>query len=250
MTLLLTGGSGRLGSELRTLMPGIIAPPSAELDLTNAANVQHALRLYKPDVVVHAAAYTNVKGAETDKAACWQVNVEGTRNLVRALENTEKDTLLIHISTDYVFYGDTGNYAEDDPVGPVRNYYALSKLVAEEVARLAPRHLVIRTSFRPREFPYPVAFADVFTSQDYIDIIAPEIALAAQNIDKIPFDTLHIATERKSVYDLAKRRNEEVKSGSKADAGVSLPDDISLNVERWRTLKPSLMNQDTEKSIS
>ncbi len=83
MTILLTGGSGRLGSELRTLIPNIIAPPSAELDLTNAANVQHALRLYKPDVVVHAAAYTDVKGAETDKAACWRVNVEGTRNLVR-----------------------------------------------------------------------------------------------------------------------------------------------------------------------
>ena len=127
----------------------------------------------------------------------------------------------------------------------MRNYYALSKLVAEEVARLAERHLVIRTSFRPREFPYPVAFEDVFTSQDYVDIIAPEIALAAQRVNEIPFDTLHIATERKSVYDLAKRRNQEVKPGSKADAGVSLPDDISLNVERWQTLKPSL-----EKSTS
>ncbi len=47
--------------------------------------------------------------------------------------------MLVHISTDYVFYGDTGNYLEDDPVGPVHNYYALSKLVAEEVARLAER---------------------------------------------------------------------------------------------------------------
>ena len=245
MTILLTGGSGRLGSELRTLMPDIIAPPSAELDLTNAANVQHALRLYQPDVVIHAAAYTNVKGAETDKAACWRVNVEGTRNLIRALNSIEKDVTLIHISTDYVFYGDVGNYQEDDPVGPVRNYYALSKLVAEEVARLALRHLIIRTSFRPREFPYPVAFVDVFTSQDYVDIIAPEIALAVRYVGEIPFDTLHIATERKSVYELAKRRNEEVEPGSKTDVGVSLPDDISLNVERWQTLRTSLKEKST-----
>ena len=168
--------------------------------------------------------------------------MEGTRNLVRALRDSGA---LIHISTDYVFYGDTGNYREDDPVGPVRNYYALSKLVAEEVARLAERHLVIRTSFRPREFPYPVAFDDVFTSQDYVDIIAPEITLAVRHVDEIPFDTLHIATERKSVYDLAKRRSEEVEPGSKADAGVSLPDDISLNVERWQTLRASLKEKST-----
>ena len=243
MTILLTGGSGRLGSELRALIPDIIAPTSAELDLTHASSIYEALQTHQPEVVVHTAAYTDVKGAETEKNACWQVNVKGTRNLVQALSGT--DTTLVHISTDYVFYGDTGNYREDDPVGPVRNYYALSKLVAEEVARLAERHLVIRTSFRPREFPYPVAFADVFTSQDYVDIIAPEIALAVRHVHEIPFDTLHIATERKSVYDLARRRNQEVKPGCKADAGVSLPDDISLNVERWQTLKPSLEKSDS-----
>ena len=247
MTILLTGGSGRLGGELRELIPEIIAPPRSELDLTDASSVRHALNQHQPDVVVHAAAYTDVKGAETSRAACWQVNVEGTRNLVRALEEVEKDTALVHISTDYVFYGDVGNYFEDDPVGPVRNYYSLSKLVAEEVARLAERHLIIRTSFRPREFPYPVAFTDVYSSQDYVDVIAPDIALAIRHVNKIPFDTLHIATERKSVFDLAKRRSDEVKPGSKADAGVALPDDISLNVERWQTLKLSL-TEDTEKS--
>lgn len=243
MKILLTGGSGRLGSELRALIPDIIAPSRTELDLTHASSIYEALQTHQPDIVVHTAAYTDVKGAETEKNACWQVNVKGTRNLIEALSGT--DTTLVHISTDYVFYGDTGNYREDDPVGPVRNYYALSKLVAEEVARLAERHLVIRTSFRPREFPYPVAFEDVFTSQDYVDIIAPEIALAVRRVNEVPFDTLHIATERKSVYDLAKRRNQEVEPGSKADAGVSLPDDISLNVERWQTLKPSLEKSDS-----
>ncbi len=56
-----------------------------------------------------------------------------------------------------------------------------------------------------------------------------------QHVNDISFSTLHIATERKSVYDLAKRRSDDVKPGSKADAGVSLPGDISLNVERWQT---------------
>lgn len=236
MTLLLTGGSGRLGRELQALLPGVVAPSSAELDVTDSEGVAAALATYRPSAVVHAAAYTDVKGAETDRVRCWAVNVGGTRNLVRALGSTP----LVHISTDYVFYGDRGDYHEDEPVGPVRNYYALSKLVAEEVARLAERHLVIRTSFRPREWPYPTAFEDIYTSQDYVDVIAPDIALAVSNLDSIPYSTLHIATERKSVYSLAKRRRPDVQPGPKAAAGVALPDDISLNVARWRALRPQL----------
>ncbi len=238
--ILLTGGSGRLGRELKALLPDVIAPSSAELDLTRPETIAAALATHTPGTVVHAAAYTDVKGAETDKARCWAVNVGGTRNLVRALHNTP----LVHISTDYVFYGDRGDYAEDDSVGPVRNYYALSKLVAEEVARTAERHLVIRTSFRPREWPYPTAFRDVYTSQDYVDVIAPDIALAIRHLDAISYRTLHVATERKSVLELARRRSSTVQPGSKTDAGVDLPDDISLDTQRWRTLRPQLAAKD------
>ena len=239
--ILLTGGSGRLGTELQELLPDVAAPPSDELELTRPESVVAALAKYKPTVVVHAAAYTDVKGAETDRARCWAVNVGGTRNLVKALG----DVPLVYISTDYVFYGDTGAYTEDAPVGPVRNYYALSKLVAEEIARVAPHHLVIRTSFRPREWPYPTAFEDVYTSQDYVDVIAPEIALAIRHLDAIPFSTLHIATERKSVFELARRRSDTVAPGSKAAAGVDLPDDISLDTGRWRELRLQLAAKDS-----
>ena len=129
----------------------------------------------------------------------------------------------------------------------MRNYYALSKLVAEEVARSAERHLVIRTSFRPRAWPYPTAFEDVYTSQDYVDVIAPDIALAVQHLHDIPYSTLHIATGRKSVYSLAQQRRPDVQPGSKAAAGVALPDDISLNIERWQALKPQLTAKTIEK---
>lgn len=239
--ILLTGGSGRLGRELQALLPNVVAPPSRELDVTDPESVTAALARYTPKAVVHAAAYTDVKGAEGERARCWAVNVDGTRTLVRALSSTP----LVHISTDYVFYGDRGGYAEDDPVGPVRNYYALSKLAAEAVARVATRHLVIRTSFRPREWPYPTAFRDVYTSQDYVDVIAPEIALAVKHLSAIPYHTLHITTARKSVYDLARQRSSTVTPGRKADAGVDLPDDISLNTERWQALRLQLAAKDS-----
>lgn len=205
------------------------------MDITCPEAVQRAVERYNPEVVVHAAAFTAVAVAEREREQCWRVNVEGTRNLVRAA--LQNDFFLVHISTDYVFPGDRGLYREDEPPGPVTNYYALTKLVAEEVVRLAPRHLVVRTSFRPREWPYPVAFDDVFTSQDYVDVIAPEIALAVQRAREIPYSTLHIATERKSVYELARRRRPDVRRGSKQEALVPLPDDVSLDITRWQALK-------------
>ena len=239
MTILLTGGNGRLGRELVALLPGLTAPSSHALDITDPDSVNAGVTRYRPDLVVHAAAYTDVAGAEKEREACWRVNVGGTRNLVRAA--FEHEIPLLHVSTDYVFYGDHGGYREDDPLGPVRNVYALSKLVAEEVVRLLPRHLVVRTSFRPREWPYPTAFEDVYTSQDYVDVIAPDIALVVKQFEAVPFDTLHIATKRKSVFELARRRKPDVARGSKSTAGVALPDDISLDTSRWQALKLELV---------
>ena len=243
MRILLTGGSGRLGTELRTelrtLGVEVFAPPHAELDVTRLETVERALERYEPDVVVHAAAYTDVAGAETEREACWAINVGGTRNVVLALAG--RGAKLVHVSTDYVFWGDKGGYAEGDTPGPVRNYYALSKLAAEEVARTRLDSLVIRTSFRPREWPYPVAFEDVYTSQDYVDVIAPKVALVARYASSIPHPILHIATERKSVYELARRRSPDVRSGSRKDSTVILPEDISLDTGLWQSLKERLL---------
>lgn len=238
MKILVTGGSGRLGTELRALIPGLVAPTSAEMNLTNAAAVMAVIERERPDVIVHTAAYTNVGGAEKDREACWNANVVGTRNVAAAANAV--GAKLVHISTDYVFDGQTGGYRESDTPGPVVNYYSLTKLVAEEAARAAAKHLILRTSFRPREFAYPVAFSDVYTGQDYVDIIAPEIALAVTNALTIQDEVLHIVTERKSVYELAKRRKPDVQEGTRVQAGVTLPGDVSLDTGRWAQMKRSL----------
>jgi dTDP-4-dehydrorhamnose reductase len=210
-------------------------PSSAELDVCDGEAFGAAARSDSYDVIVHAAAFTDVAGAESRREACWRTNVVGTRNAAAAAAGS--GALLVHISTDYVFWGDTGGYREDDTPGPVRNYYALTKLVAEEAARSAPRHLVVRTSFRPRTWPYPEAFADVYTSQDYVDIIAPEIALAIVRSPDVPYDTLHIGTPRKSVLELARRRAPDVRAGTRHNAAVALPADVSLDLSRWTSLK-------------
>ena len=247
--LLLTGGAGRLGTELRALLPGAVAPTRAELDVTDAASVHAAVARARPDVVVHAAAYTDVAGAEREPEACWRVNVAGTGHVAEACAAI--GAVLVHVSTDYVFWGEAdperakrGGYRETDPTGPVRNRYALSKLAAEDEARRAPRHLIVRTSFRPRVWPYPTAFTDVRTSQTYVDELAPDLALAARHAPTLVdagVHVLHVVGPPTTIFELARRRAPDVAPATKEAAGVALPDDVVLDRSLWLAWRARLV---------
>lgn len=235
MIRLLTGGSGRLGTELRQLLPDLICPTSQELDVTDGESVMRLIHELRPAVIVHAAAFTDVAAAERERSRCWNVNVNGTRHVAQAARAV--GAKLVSISSDYVFDGQRGHYAEGDPPGIPTTYYGLTKLMAEEAARHSPAHLILRTSFRVSPFPHPVAFSDVYTGQDYLDVIAPQIALAVEHTLDIPDSLLHIVTGRKSVLELARRRSPLVREGRRGDALVHLPADVSLNTARWERLK-------------
>ena len=249
MRLLVTGASGRLGRALeaalrdgddpRTAPIVWIGASSEDADVGDARSVRDLVRRVRPDAILHAAAYTDVAGAERDRARCWRTNVAGTRQVADAA--IEAGARLVHVSSDYVFWGGDdrpqGGYREDDPVGPVRNYYALTKLVAEEAARRASDALIVRTSFRASVWPHPSAFDDLYTGQDYVDVIAGELALLLRHLGEVDDDLLHVVTERKSVYDLIARRTPGVRRGSRSDAPVNLPEDVSLNTDRWQGWK-------------
>jgi dTDP-4-dehydrorhamnose reductase len=246
--MLLTGGSGRLGRELQGLLPGVAAPSHQELDVTDADAVARVLTATRPAIVVHAAAFTDVAAAEHERETCWRINVLGTRHLARACEAI--GATLVHLSTDYVFWGDAdpqraarGGYRESDPTGPVRNHYAATKLAAEDEARAAPDHLIIRTSFRAGAWPHPVAFTDLHTTQTYVDEIAPEIAEAARLAPRIVAEgvnVLHVAGPPTTAFELARRRRPDVRGASKSEASVALPEDVRLDSSRWRVLRQAL----------
>lgn len=222
MSITLTGGSGILGTELQRIMD-IYAPPRSVLDILDPV-------VPKCDLIVHAAAYTDVLGAETNKQLCYDTNVLGTRRLASL------GIPMIYISTEYIFDGEKGNYVEHDYANP-KNFYALTKLLGEYEARRAPRSCVIRCLFKPRPFKHKVACVDQFTTGDYVDVIAKEICLAISNFRLLP-PTVHIGTERKSTYELAKRSRSEVgRIGIRDVKGVTLPRDTSLNCTLWNDLK-------------
>jgi dTDP-4-dehydrorhamnose reductase len=156
MRILVTGASGLLGSKLVEILLrkgyAVYAgynenKPKAglpiKLDVSNEVDVERAFEISRPEVVVHAAALTDVDACELKKELAWSINVVGTRNIVKL--SKKYSAFLIYISTDYVFKGDKGMYSEDDPTEPV-NYYGYTKLMGEEEVRLLEEHCVARTS--------------------------------------------------------------------------------------------------------
>jgi dTDP-4-dehydrorhamnose reductase len=101
-----------------------------QLDITNKSDVKSLVTSFRPDIIVNAAAMTNVDACETQRELAWKVNVVGVENLVEVARRI--DCLLIHISTDYVFDGRSGPYKETDRVNPI-NYYGKTKLAGENV---------------------------------------------------------------------------------------------------------------------
>ncbi len=145
MRYLVTGGRGGLGSELMAILPGALGVDADTLDITDKDAVNECFRLYRPDIVLHCAAYTAVDAAETDRERCYAVNVDGTRHIAECAHECGASMLLV--STDYVFDGKGTHMREtDEPTAPL-NYYGETKAKAEEIVKALPRHYIVRTSW-------------------------------------------------------------------------------------------------------
>jgi dTDP-4-dehydrorhamnose reductase len=148
MKVLIAGAGGQLGRALQTVLQGheVVALTHAQLDITKFDDVREAVGARRPDLVINAAAYTNVDKAESDQPGAFRLNAVGSRNL--AVATLEGNLPLIHISTDYVFDGETDRpYHEFDRTNPL-SIYGKSKLAGDlAVAAHNPRHYIVRTSW-------------------------------------------------------------------------------------------------------
>lgn len=147
--ILITGGSGQLGSALRDLYADsaeLSSPSHAELDLTDVVSARQVLQAVRPSLVIHAGAATNVDACESDPAEAFRVNALSTRHLAQL--TALHDIPLVYVSTNYVFDGTKDDaYFEWDATRPI-NVYGWSKLGGElEVERHARRYTIVRTSW-------------------------------------------------------------------------------------------------------
>jgi dTDP-4-dehydrorhamnose reductase len=108
--------------------------PYLKLDITSHKDVRDIVAQVRPDVIINCAAMINVDACETDRETAWNVNVKGVEYLAEAAKKHHAE--IVHISTDYVFDGKNGPYAEDDKPEPL-SYYGKSKLASENVLRSA-----------------------------------------------------------------------------------------------------------------
>lgn len=228
MMYLMTGGWGKLGGELRGKLPAVV-PTKTELNIVDEERIAKYAAQGGIGAILHLAAVSDSVVAANNKPHSYAVNVIGTANAARVARRLGKK--LIYISSDYVFPGTKGDYAETDAPNPA-NWYGFTKYAGElEIQHSGAEHLIIRTAFRPSAWPFPSAYADVYTSADYVDTIAAEIFLALQlNLS----GTLHIGTAKKTLFELAKRRNPAIVAES---APADFPKRKDLCIRKWETVK-------------
>jgi dTDP-4-dehydrorhamnose reductase len=147
--VLITGGSGQIGTALRRSAPpnvSVVAPGSAELDIANRHQVAAAFESIEPDLVINSAAYTAVDKAESEPDHAFAVNAVGAQNI--AIACSARAIPMCHLSTDYVFDGTKGApYVETDAPAPA-NVYGASKLEGERrIAAVLDDHLILRVSW-------------------------------------------------------------------------------------------------------
>jgi dTDP-4-dehydrorhamnose reductase len=144
-TIFIVGANGQLGTALRAKYPNAKYADVHELDITNKASVD-SFDWDGVEVIINAAAYTNVDGAETSdgRVAAWRVNAEAVGNLVHPV--WRQDMTIVHISTDFVFDGTQDNHTEDEPFSPL-SVYGDSKAAGDLLVSQVDKRYILRTSW-------------------------------------------------------------------------------------------------------
>lgn len=154
-SLLLTGSDGQLGRLLQQQFAcsaqfNLYALNRAELDITNATALAQQFELIKPQIVINCAAFTDVDKAELEPQLCYRINVSAVLQLAKLCR--DYSCLLINISSDYVFDGQSCRpYSEQDAIAPL-NQYGKSKQLTEHAATMAGKYITLRTSWLFSEY--------------------------------------------------------------------------------------------------
>lgn len=226
MDVLITGGSGLLGTEIKKYFPNAFSPSKSELNIKEDIRKSLFYKFNKHKnikLIIHCAAIKNTKCTD-DPIEAMKTNIIGTANIAIFCE--EMKSKMVYISTDYVFKGDRGNYKTTDEVMPV-NYYGETKLAGEYATKSVKEHLIVRLSFFPNKFPYEVAFCDQYTTRITVSEAASRIYKAIENNMS---GIIHIAGKKQTSYEYALETSygKKIKSTTINFDGYSRPKDTSL----------------------
>ncbi len=190
MKIVVLGAGGRLGASLvREFRPNydVAGFDHAQLDLSNLEGLREKVGATTFDVLINAAAFTNVDGCETERYRAFRINAEAPGVLAEICN--EKDAKLIHFSTDYVFDGEKrAPYTEEDQANPI-SAYGESKLAGEKnVLAAEDGHLVVRVSwvFGPDRPSFIDAMIKRAQQDEKIDAISDKFSTPTYTHDIAP----------------------------------------------------------------
>ena len=197
MVALVTGAKGQLGQSIQFIASNypqikFVFCSSADLDISNLESCQSVFSKIKPNYCINAAAYTAVDKAESEPEKAHLINVDGARNLAAACK--EHSTILLHISTDFVFDGNKKNvtlsavevpYTEEDIPNPT-GVYGQTKLEGEKAIQATfENHYIIRTSWVYSQYGnnFMKTMLRLASERDSISVVNDQIGTPTNAVD-------------------------------------------------------------------
>jgi dTDP-4-dehydrorhamnose reductase len=230
--IIITGGSGRFGEYLKKIKSPhkLFFPNKKELNILKPKSIESYLKAKKANVVIHLAGLSrpmDIHNREIEKSI--DLNIIGTANVTKVC--SKKNVKLIYFSTNYVYPGTKGNYAETDPLLPVNNY-AWSKLGGEASVQLYKNSLILRVCMTEKPFVHKGAFVNVKTSFMYHEDVA-KILFKLVNQKGI----LNLGGDANYIYDFVKKDKDNLKKIylRKKDK-IGMPFNSSLNLKKLKKI--------------
>tara|TARA_R110002012_G_scaffold264650_4_gene448046 strand:- start:216 stop:950 length:735 start_codon:yes stop_codon:yes gene_type:complete len=238
--ILISGGNGKFAKSVIQQKGEhlIFAPPKSRMDITELEDIEAAIEIYKPDIFLHAAAYTRPMSKHQENAnISIRNNIMGTCNVVLAC--IKYNVKLVYISTDYVYPGIRGDYNEEDALSPFTGgesdgvaKYGWSKMGGECAVRMYDNSLILRVCMCDHPFPHDYALIDVKKSLMYN-------FEAAQTVIKLLDEkgVINIGGDAQSVYDFASKENPNIKEINRLDVkDVNIAPNTTMNISKLKEI--------------
>ena len=230
--IVITGGSGRFGSELKKIKNKykLLFPNKRKLNILNLKNIKKYLKEQKPNYLIHLAGLSRpMEIHEKHINKSIDLNIIGTANITKAC--SKLGVKLIYFSTSYVYPGTEGNYKEIDPLLP-KNNYSWSKLGGESSVQMYKNSLILRVCMTEKPFVHKKAFYDFNTNFIFHDEVA-KILFKLINKKGI----INLGGKAQTVYKFVKKFDPKIKKiYAKKILGLKYPLNPSMNITKLKKI--------------
>ena len=241
--ILLLGGSGTLGSCIikSKFFKNIDNPSKKKLNILNKKKIENYLLKNNFEIIIHCAALARVKECESKKKLAKKINIDGTSNIVKAIQRfkkiSNKDIYLVFISTDAVYSSDKGNNKETDKLAPY-NFYGKTKVSGELKVKKIKKFMIVRTRFFNRnKIPFKFSANNIYTSGIEVNLLVRYIR---QLITKKFIGVINVGGKKISDFNKYKKFKKNLKPCDKSfilnQLNFKIATDSSLNISKLKKI--------------